>query len=321
VLHLYNWEDYLGETTLADFERETGIQTKLETYPDEDVMLSSIQSDPSRYDLFVASGDLAREMIQAKLVAPLEARSLSNWGNLAERFQNLPYDPGNRYAVPYMWGTTGLAVNRKRVKEQTISWSLLWNPRYKGRIALLNNGHEVLGGALKYLGYPLNSANEAELARARDLLIRQQPLIVGYLDPETIKQKLISGEIWIAQAYSGDAAFAREENPEVDYVIPREGAAMWIDMFLIPRSAPHKAEALAFLDYVLRPEVSGKIANYLCYANPNEAARPYTDREILEDPAIYPPPEVIAKCEFLENLGSAVYLYNRFWAEVRAAQP
>ena len=317
VLNIYNWEDYFGETTLEDFEKEFGVKVNFETYEDEEIMVSAVTSDPSKYDVIIASDDLIRTMGEKRLLAQIDIENIPNFKNIGDEFKNPSYDPGNKYSIPYLQWTTGIAVNRKYIEETEDSWSILWNPKYKGKIAMLNNAYEVIGAALKYLGYPLCSTDPVQLEEAKQLLLEQEPLLRGYEDTITIRDDLISEELWAAHQYGGEAAFAADENENVEYILPKEGAAYGVDTFAIPIDAKHKYTAEVFINYILDPKVSAEIANYLWYANTNEAAAKFTDPEILEEPSIYPPEEVRNRLELYTDIGEVDATYLQIWAELQ----
>ncbi len=319
VLNVYNWEDYFGDTTIVDFEKEFGVKVNLQTFDNEDIMLSSIQSDPTKYDIIVASDILVREMIDMKLLAQIDKENIPNLKNIGNEFINPLYDQGNQYSIPYMWGTSGLVINHKYIKEQEPSWSILWNPNYKGKISMLYNMQDVVGAILKYLGYSANSVNPAELEKARQILLKQKPLLRGYEDNITIRDDLISEKLWAGHNYSGEGSFAADKNKNLEYVIPKEGGFIWVDNLLIPIGSQHKYTAEVFINYILRPDVSAKIANYLWYANTNEAARELTNPEILKNPSLYPSDEVRKKLEFSGYFGGveAIAIYNQIWAELQ----
>jgi len=283
-------------------------------------MVTAVQSNPGKWDVTVASDGVVRDMIGMKLLAPLDLENIPNLKNVGEDYLNPVYDPGNAYSVPYMWGTTGIAVNRKYVKETEDSWSILWNPKYKGKIAMLDNAYEVIGAALKYLGYPGNSTNLEELEEARKLLLEQKPILRGYEDCVTTRDDQIEEKLWAVHQYSGEGAFVADENEDVEYIIPKEGGFLWVDNLMIPKDSPHKYTAEVFINFILRPQVSAKIANYLWYANTNEAAAEFTDQEILDAPSIYPSEEVLARCELFVDLGPTEAKYNEIWAELQAPE-
>ena len=218
-----------------------------------------------------------------------------------------------------IWGTSGLAINHKYIKETEPSWAILWNPEYKGKISMLNNMQDVLGAALRYLGYSANSVDPVELEKAKQLLLTQKPLLRGYEDDLTIKNDLISEKLWASHTYSGSGTAVAAENENVEYFIPKEGGFIWVDNLLIPIGAQHKYTAEVFINYILRPDVSSKIANYNWYANTNEAAKEFTNPEILQDASLYPSDEVKKNLEFSGYFGGveAVALYNKIWAELQ----
>jgi len=323
VLNVYNWDDYFAPTTLKDFEKKFGVKVNLKIFEDEEEMLSELQAHPERHDVIITSDDSIRELVQMKLLAEIDLDNIPNLKNIEDRFRNPNYDLGHRHSVPYLWGTTGIAVNRTFIKEDGESWSILWNPKYKGKIAMLNNPDGVIGVASKYLGHSVNTVEPSKIEVERQKLLEQKPLLAGYFDPMTIRDKLISNELWAAQIYSGEGMYADDKNEAVEYFVPKEGAAVWVDCLAIPRDAKHKHTAEVFINYILDPQVSAKIANYTWYANCNIAARPYTKKEILESPSLYPSEEVLKKCEFFQPMGTAEeqekaqQLINKIWAELQ----
>lgn len=324
VLNVYNWEDYFGNTTIRDFERKSGVKVNLGTYKNEEEMLSAVQSDPAKYDIIIISGSMVREMKDLRLLAPIDYRNVRNFQNIDSMFRNPVYDPGNRFSVPYMWGTTGIAVNRKYVKGTIDSWKALFDPKYKKKISLLEDTDEVIGMALKANGHSINSNSESELESARKLLRKQKAIVTGYSDCIKIRSDLISERIWLAQEFSGEAGYAADKNENVEYVIPKEGASMWVDNICIPRDSRNKPIAEMFINYIIDAEVSARIANYLWYANCNRTAAKYTKREILTDSSIYPRPDILKRCEFFRDIGTdreigqGHALRNRIWSELKA---
>lgn len=314
VLNIYNWEDYLGATTISDFEGQTGIKLNVATFKSEPEMLSEVQSDPAKYDLFVASGFMVQEMRKLKLLAPLDKGAIPNLGNISQRFLSPPYDPQNAYCVPYLWGTTGIAVNTEYVPADEASWGILWDSDHQGKIAMLNEPQVVIGAVLKYLGYSLNEKDPEILVEAEAKLIEQKPLLDGYLDTLSIRDKLISGELWAAQIYSGDGLYAAEHNDAIKYVIPKEGAEVWVDNFCLPRDVQHKSQAEAFLDFMLRPEVSAAVVNDLYYATPNAASEDFINPEILADPSVYAGPELAERLELWGDIKERANRDNAIWA-------
>lgn len=320
VLNLFNWEDYLGETTIEDFEQRYNITVDLYTFDDEEYMLSALESNPGKYDLIVTSDSIISELIKTKSLSELNKENIPNINNINLKFLDPDYDPGNTYSVPYLWGTTGIGVDTSVVTENVTSWSVLWNGSYSGQITMLNNKYEVMAAALKYLGYSINTNNISHLNEAEMILLEQKEMNQGYESPTNIIDKMIAGNVAIAHSYVGDVYTAAEENENIIYMIPEEGAPLWVDTFAIPINAEHQKIAELFINYVLEPEVHANIANYLWQACPNEAAKSYIDEDILSDRGIYPSQQILDKCEYFNrDLENQVYSeYNRIWAELQS---
>jgi spermidine/putrescine-binding protein len=318
TLNLYNWEEYIGSKTLENFERETGIHVNEVNYQDEEEMLGAVQSDLAAYDLVVASDDLIRELRLAKILARLDFSKIPNFKYIGKQHINRPWDPEQKYSIPYLFGTTGMVMNKKYIKADTDSWKVLFDKRYKGKLAMLNNNFEVIGAASKLLGYSVNDSSREKMTKVEAILHEQKPLIQGYLDVMTIKDLMIEEKLWAAQIYSGEGLAAVDENENLVYIIPKEGAPIWVDLFFIPRDAKHKEEAHLFLNYILRPEINAAIASELWYATPNEAAKPLMDPEVIQSPSVYPPPDIMVRCEFYKDTGDETPMFTRIWADLTA---
>ena len=323
-LYLYNWAEYIDPQVLEDFEAEFDVQVVEDTFANNEELLAKLQAGAVGYDLIVPSDYMVEIMIEEGMLAELDHENLTNLGNLDAKFAEPPYDPGLVYCVPYLWGTTGIGYNGDMFDDPPDSWAYLFDPdlvsEYAGQITMLNDVRESMGAALKYLGYSLNSTNQAELEEARDLLIQQKAWIYAY-DAEQYEDLLSADETVVAHSWSGDVFMVAEEDERLWYAIPEEGGVIWADNLCIPESAPNKYTAEAFINYLLRPEVAAANSNFTWYASPNAKATDLIDEEILEEPAIYPPPEVMAKLEWLEDVGEATPIYERLWTEVKAAGP
>jgi spermidine/putrescine-binding protein len=301
---------------LKNFKKETGIRVTEIYFDDEEEMLGSVQSDLAAYDLVVTSDDTIREMREAKMLSQLDMTQIPNIKNVDEKYLNTAWDPEQIYSIPYMWGTTGMVVNKKYIKEDWDSWSVLFDQRYKGKIAMLNNPFEVTAAVCKMLGLSINTTDPNDFEQVRDILIKQKPIIRGYSDALTNQELIIDGELWAAQIYSGEGLVAVDENDDLVYVIPREGASVWVDCFVMPRDAQHKEEAHIFLNYILRPAVNASIASEIWYATTNREAIPLMDPEVVKSLSVYPPDEVIARTDFFIDIGEASNMYNKLWAEL-----
>lgn len=317
-LNVYNWSDYIADDTLPNFEREFGVRVTYDTYESNEELLAKIQAGATGYDVIVPSNYIVEILIAEGRLEPLDHARLPNLRHLDPRFRNPPYDPENRHSVAYQWGTSGIAYRDDRVRKTADSWRILWDRDYAAKMTMLDDMREVIGAALKILGHSLNSTDEKRLAEAKALCIEQKRLLKAYVSAP-VKPQLIAGDVWIAQLWSGDTFQAAEEEPAIRYAIPREGSVIWADSLCILRSAPHKRAAHAFLDYVLRPEVSAAISNAVGYGCPNAAALPLVDEALRADPELYPPPQILDRLEWIVDLGEATRLYDRIWTEIKAA--
>ena len=238
------------------------------------------------------------------------------------KFADPPYDPKMVHCVPYQWGTTGIGYNAELFDEAPDSWAYLFDPDlagdFAGQFTMLNDSREGIGAALKYLGYSLNSIDEGQLNEARDLLIQQKPMIYAY-DSEQYEDLVSADGTVLAHGWSGDFFMVAVEDERIWYAIPQEGGVIWADNLCVPKTAPSQYTAEVFINYLLEGEVGAAISNFTWYASPNAAASEFIDAEILEEPAIYPPEEVMDKLEWLEDVGEATPLYERIWTEVKAA--
>jgi spermidine/putrescine transport system substrate-binding protein len=319
-LHVYNWSEYIDPVIYEDFEEEFGVKVIEDTFASNEDLLAKLQAGATGYDIIVPSDYMVASMIELDLLAEINYDNIPNFENVDPTFLDPPYDPGNKYSVPYQWGTTGIGYNAELFDDPPDSWAYLFDAEmaapYAGRISMLNDLRETIGAALKYLGYSINSTDEAELEQAKQLLIQQKEWIATY-DSDGFEDLLASGETELGHGWSGDFFAAAEEAEQVWYIIPKEGGVIWTDNLAIPKSAPSKYTAEVFINYLLRPEVGAKITNYTWFGSPNKASEEFIDEEILNEPAIYPPPEVMQKLEFIRDVGDATALYDRIWIEIK----
>lgn len=323
-LHVYNWSEYIEPAVYADFEAEFGVHVVEDTFANNEELLAKLQAGAAGYDIIVPSDYMVDIMIDQGLLAELDHDNLPNLVNLDPKFSDPPYDPGMKHCVPYLWGTTGIGYNTEVFEETPDSWAYLFDPeiasQYAGKFTMLNDVRETIGAALKYLGYSLNTTDEEQLMQARDLLIQQKQWVYAY-DAEQYEDLLSADETVMAHAWSGDIFMVAEEDERLWYAIPREGGTIWADNLCIPANAPNKETAEVFINFLLRPDIAARNSNYTWYASPNAAAVEFIDPEILEEPAIYPPPDVMERLEWIEDVGEAAPLYERIWTEVKAAAP
>lgn len=318
---IYNWGEYIDPEVLDMFEEETGIQVIYEEFETNEIMYPKIQSGAIAYDLVCPSDYMIQKMIQNDLLQPLNFDNIPNAKNIGQVYyeKSRQFDPDNQYSIPYCWGTVGILYNTKMVEEPIDSWTVLWDTQYKDNILMQDSVRDAFAVALKTLGYSLNSTSIHELTQAKDLLVQQKPLVQAYVIDQ-VRDKMIGNEAAIGVIYSGEAIYTQTENPDLAYVVPKEGSNMWIDSWVMPKNAPNKENAEKFLDFLCRPEIALMNFEYITYSTPNEKAR-----ELIEDPAIrnseiaFPGDSILSRCETFTYLGEdADEVYNQLWREVKS---
>jgi putrescine transport system substrate-binding protein len=336
IVNVYNWSDYIEPSVIADFSKETGIKVRYDTFDSNDTLETKLLAGKSGYDVVVPTGFFLERQIRAGVFQKLDKSKLPNLVNLwPEITQRLAaHDPGNQYAVNYMWGTTGLGYNVKKVREilgagaKIDSWDIVFKPEMLAKLKgcgvyLLDSSDDILPAALKYLGFDPNSRSEGELQKAADLVSKIRSSVRKFHSSEYL-DALASGEICFAVGFSGDVKQAQKRaaeaknGVEVAYAIPKEGAQLWFDNLAIPKDAKNVAQAHAFIDYVQRPEVAAKNSNLISYANGNLASQKLVDKEILEDPTIYPDEATMSRLYTIKVYDAATQrLMNRLWTRIK----
>ena len=317
-LNIYIWTNYLPPDVLADFEKETGIDATVDTYDSNEVVLEKLQSGVADYDLVVPSDYMLKIMIPEGLLRELDRSRLPGMANLDPRLLDQTFDPGNRHSIPYLWGTTGIGYDKQRVQGPVDSWRVLFDQRYAGRILMLDDVREAFGVALKLMGRSINEKDPAALRKAAEMLKQQKRLVRTY-NSSDFATLLAAGDVDLAHGWNGELAEVVAEHPDrFVYVVPKEGSTLWIDSLAVPKTARNVDAAYDFLAFVLRPEIAARIVNGVHYAGANKAALERIDAAIRNDPAIYPPQEVLDRCELLEDLGETTQLLDELWTEVKA---
>jgi spermidine/putrescine-binding protein len=309
-LAIYNWSDYVAEDTIAGFEEEYDVEVTYDTYESNEEMLAKLQAGAAGYDVVFPTGYIIEAMIAGGLLAPIRREFLTNWGNLSPIFLDPPFDPGNAHSVPYLWGMTGVAWRTDRVDTPPASWGVFHDDRWNGKMTLLDDARDVIAAFLKLNGFSINSIVPEELEAAKLDAIEAGAHIRAFVSAP-VKGQLVSGDVWIAQLWDGDTRQAAVEEPAIAFSLPREGAPIYADAMVIPRSAPHKRAAHAFMDYVLRPEVAAAIADATGYGTANAAARP-------RNPRPFPSAEELTRLEFARDLGEGTRLWDRIWTEIKS---
>ena len=318
---VYNWGEYLDPDAIEMFEEETGIDVVYEEYETNEIMYPKIQSGAIAYDVVCPSDYMIERMIENDLLAEINFDNVPNIKNIGDVYmeQSRQFDPHNKYSVPYLWGTVGILYNKTMVDEPIDSWSVLWDEKYKDSILMQDSVRDAFGVALKYLGYSLNSTDLDELTAAQKLLIEQKPLVQAYV-VDQVRDKMIGNEAAIGVIYSGEAIYTQLENPNLEYVIPKEGSNIWIDSLVIPKNAKHKENAEAFINFVCRPEIAKMNFDFITYSIPNEGGRALIEEPELRNSKIaFPDAKELERCETFKFLGDENdAVYNKLWREVKS---
>jgi putrescine transport system substrate-binding protein len=339
VVHVYNWSDYIAEDTVKKFEEQTGIKVVYDVYDSNEVLEAKLLAGNSGYDVVVPTSQFLKRQIAAGVYQPLDKSKLPNLKNMDPELMKAAaaYDPGNEHAVIYMWGTTGIGYNVDKVKERLgedaplDSWKLVFDPEYASKLAdcgitMLDSPTDILPSALAYLGLDPTSTEEADLKKAAEVIQGVRPYIRYFHSSQYIND-LANGEVCASIGFSGDvfiaAARAEEAGNGIDvaYAVPEEGAQQWFDMMAIPADAPNPDAAHAWINFIMEPQITADITNYVWYASANDPAMDLIDPEIKDDPAIFPPPEVRAKL-----FPTVVYpprverTVTRLWTTIRTGQ-
>lgn len=320
-LNFLNWDTYIADNTLSDFRKSTGIDVRMDLFADNDELFAKFRAGNPGYDLIMPTNDYVERMVIADMLMPLDHGKIPNIANISQRFMtDAPFDPGRRFSLPYMWGTIGIGYRKSEVSGPVDSWKqVLASETHEGRIALMGASQYVLGAALKYLGHSWNSKDPAQIKAAEELLIANKKSVKVFAD-DNGQDLLAAGEVDLAQEWNGDILQVMAEDDDIAYVVPREGSNIWEDCMAIPKGARHPENAHAFINYILEPEVAAQIAVAVQYATPNEAAKKLLDADYLNNPVVFPPADVIAKCESSSYLGEEVTrLRDEAWSRVLAA--
>jgi spermidine/putrescine-binding protein len=316
-LNLYAWSEYIPQSVLDGFTKETGIKVNYETFASGEEMLAKLLAGGTRYDLIQSPDYIAEALIKNKLLIPLDYTKLPNFKNLLPEFTKMPHDPEQKFTLPYMAGTVGIVVNTEKIKEPVTGYKDLFSDKYKNRIVVLDDGRELVVAALYTLGIGLNDITEANLAKARPILAAWFKN-VKLFDSDSPKTALLNGDVDLGLVWGGEAAILWGEDKKFQYVLPAEGAHLFVDILAIPKRAKNVEAAHKFLDYILRPEVSAEISGEFPYTNPNGEARKLLSPEQLGNPGSYP--KVTKKLDTFRHLGDSGALIDELVTDLKNAQ-
>ena len=338
VVNIYNWSDYIDNSILEDFTKETGIKVVYDTFDQNETLETKLLAGKTGYDIVVPTAYFLQRQIKAGVFQKLDKSKLPNISNMWDTVQQriATYDPGNQYAIDYMWGTSGVGYNVDKVKQilgtdDAPDINVIFDPKLAAKfkdcgIYMLDSPTDVIPAALRYLGLDPNSTKQEDFKKAEDLLTAIRPFVRKFHSSEYINA-LANGDICLAFGYSGDVLQARNRAAEakngvnIAYSIPTKGAQMWFDVMAIPADAPHVEEAHIFLNYIMRPEVIAKASNFTAYANGNKASQQFVSKDVLDDPAVYPTDAVREKLYTLTPWDSKTQrVATRLWTKVTTGQ-
>ena len=317
-ISFFNYGENIDEETIKEFEKQYGIKVNVETFDDMETMYQKVSNSGVKYDVILVSDALMPRMIKNNLVQELNKDNIPNISQMDEGYLNLDIDPGNKYSVPYMFGTVGLIYNKDVVKEDVDSWDILWDEKYKNRIFMFDTYRDTLGAALKKLGYSLNSENPKEIEEAKELLLEQRKLVDPIYGVDNGTTMIPAGESDINMIWSGEGLNLQDENPNLVYVVPKEGANFWIDSLCIPSNAKNISGAEKFINFVSDKESALRIADEIGYTTPNKEARLAQPKEIQDNPNAYMTKEIMSRCELYKDFDlKTKQMYDDVWTAIK----
>ena len=318
---VYNWGEYIDPDVIEMFETETGIEVIYDEYETNEIMFPKVEAGTSAYDVICPSDYMIQKLMEHDLLLELDFENIPNAANIGEQYyqQAQAFDPTNKYTIPYCWGTVGILYNKTMVEDTVDSWSILWNEKYANNILMQDSVRDAFMVALKLNGFSMNSVNTEELEIAKQSLIKQQPLVQAYV-VDQVRDKMIGGEAALGVIYSGEAIYTQQENPDLEYVVPKEGTNVWIDCWVIPKTAQNKENAEIFINYMCRPDIALKNFEYITYSTPNDAARELIEDETIRNSTIaFPDLTQYNNLETYHYIGEeGDALYNALWKEVKS---
>ena len=322
VVNVFNWEDYIDESVLAQFEQETGIHVNYMRFTTNEDMIVQVEANPGAFDVCFPSDYIVERMLGKDMLAVIDYDKVPNAQYILENLRSPDYDPNNVHSLPYMWGTVGILYNTTMVEEPVNSWGILWDSKYKSNVFMLDSFRDSMGVTLKYLGHSMNTRDIIALESCKDKLIEQKKngIVKAYQVDET-KDKMVAGEAALAVMWSGDAQYAIDLNPDLAYSIPKEGSNIWIDAMVIPRNAQNMDNALKFIDFLCRPDIAQKNCEAIWYSSPNSGAIELMGEDYTENPVMNPTDEEVARCEFFHDIDETFMpVYTALWQEVKNAK-
>jgi spermidine/putrescine transport system substrate-binding protein len=319
-LNFYNWDTYIGETTLADFTAASGIDVNMSLFATNDELFAKLRGGNQGYDVIVPTNDFVQRMAAAGMLEPLDHAKIPNFRNVSPEFQNADFDPGRKFSMPYTWLVLGLGYRKSKIDGVPDDWKWVFeSDEYKGRIGLLSEAGDLVRLALKYLGLPMDTTDPAALKRVEDMLIRQKPNVAVFHE-DNGQDLLLSGDIDIVIEYNGDMAQAMREDDDLAFVVPRQGSQISSDCLCIPTGAPSPDLAHEFINYLLDAKAGAEISKTIQYPTPNAAAKALMPASYRDNPVVFPPADVLARSEYAKYVNEDLSRrYEEIITRVRAA--
>lgn len=317
-VYVYNWSEYIPDEILQEFEKETGIKVVYTTFDSNEAMYAKLKVlGGEGYDVTFPSTYYIKKMSDEGLIQKIDKSKLKNFQNFEKSLLNQKFDPNNEYSIPFMWGTTGIAVNTKHIDETKVtSWKDLWNPEFKGKLMLQNDVREVFHMALRSLGYSGNTTDEKQIVAAYEELKKIMPN-VRLFNSDSPKVPFLAEEVHVGMMWGGEAFRANQENPNIKFVYPKEGVALWMDCMVIPAKAKNIDNALTFIDFISRPDISAKISEAVGYMSPITTSKEFLDESTKTSRIIFPNEEDLVNAEMQDSVGDAITIYQKYWEQLK----
>jgi spermidine/putrescine transport system substrate-binding protein len=317
-LYIYTWAGYTDNALLDRFAEKTGIRVVADVFSSNEEMLARVQAGGARaYSIIYPSDYMVVQMTELGLLTPLDHSSLGGLDRLKKQFQNPVYDPGNRYSVPLSWGTTGLIYNTEQLKEAPEDWSYLWEHKQElaRRMTLASDVREVMGAALRMLGYSLNSTNQEQVKQAYEKLVELKPAIASFTT-DAWRPQMLTGDLKVAMCYSSDANEVISDNDKLKYVVPKSGSSLWTDTLVIPKGAPNPEAAYKWINFLLQADVAASLVERLSFSTPSEDSFSLLTQEVRENEILFPSEDILKNCEGVAPVGKFMEVYDRYWTQL-----
>lgn len=319
VLNIYSWSDYFDPEVLAQFEKENNCKVTYDVFSSNEELLAKMQAGGAQYDVIQPSDYMVTTMVELGMLDKIDRSKMPNLKYIAKELQKPAFDPEGVYSPVFTYGITGIAYNTKYITTAPEKWDDLWNEEYKGQVLMLNDSREVFSVGLKKNGQSNNSKDKAQIRKAFEDLRVLNKNVLAY-DTENIKQKFISEDGWIGMLWSGDAAFVHRENPDVEFMVPKQGTVIWADTLAIPKGCKNKELAEKFINYMYDPKVSAKNFDYIALPNANAEAVKLMGEDYKNDPILKIGNENSKLGEWLVDVGDAITIYDQYWTELKASK-